>query len=138
MPVIIPQRRPGVRVRGFVRAYAPDLQVCGINQDTFMDFLVTFTRASRAPQWMMATNLTAAAAFALPGHAIGCGVGFAIQVVNAIAMEMRGRVQCVIKMSIQSRKKNGKLTMQQGQHLPAEVEPGLLPAARALLPSTLL
>lgn len=93
LPVIIPQRRPGVRVRGFVRAYAPDLQVCGINQDTFMDFLVTFTRASRAPQWMMATNLTAAAAFALPGHAIGCGVGFAIQVVNAIAMEMRGRVQ---------------------------------------------
>ncbi|KAB8233741.1 uncharacterized protein BDW43DRAFT_274975 [Aspergillus alliaceus] len=93
LPVIIPQRRPGVRVRGFVRAYAPDLQACGIDQDTFMDFLVTMTRAGRAPQWMGAANLTAAAAFALPGHAIGCGVGFAIQVVNAIAMEMRGRVQ---------------------------------------------
>nr|QJD20771.1 hypothetical protein [Aspergillus versicolor] len=93
LPVIIPQRRPGVRVRGFVRAYAPDLERCGIDQDTFMDFLVTFTRASRAPQWMGAFNLTAAAAFALPGHAMGAGVGFAIQVVNAIAMEMRGRVQ---------------------------------------------
>lgn len=103
-----------------------------------MDFLVTFTRASRAPQWMMATNLTAAAAFALPGHAIGCGVGFAIQVVNAIAMEMRGRVQCVIKMSIWSREKNVKLTMQQGQHLPAKAKPGLLPAARTLLPGALL
>lgn len=95
LPVIIPQRRPGVRVRGFVRAYAPDLERCGIDQDTFMDFLVTFTRASRAPQWMGAFNLTAAAAFALPGHAMGAGVGFAIQVVNAIAMEMRGRVQYV-------------------------------------------
>ncbi|KAL4910010.1 hypothetical protein BDW74DRAFT_165272 [Aspergillus multicolor] len=93
LPIIIPQRRPGVRVRGFVRAYAPDLEACGIDQDTFMDFLVTFTRVSRAPQWMASTNLTAAAAFALPGHAIGAGVGFAIQVVNAIAMEMRGRVQ---------------------------------------------
>lgn len=93
LPVIIPQRRPGVRVRGFVRAYAPDLERCGIDQDTFMDFLVTFTRASRAPQWMGAFNLTAAAAFALPGHAMGAGVGFAIQVVNAIAMELRGRVQ---------------------------------------------
>ncbi|KAL5001262.1 hypothetical protein BDV10DRAFT_199190 [Aspergillus recurvatus] len=93
LPVIIPQRRPGVRVRGFVRAYAPDLQACGIDQDTFLDFLATFTRASRAPQWMATANLTAAAAFALPGHAIGAGVGFAIQVVNAIAMELRGRVQ---------------------------------------------
>ncbi|EAU30236.1 predicted protein [Aspergillus terreus NIH2624] len=93
LPVIIPQRRPGVRNRGFVRAYAPDLQACGIDQETFMDFLVTFTRASRPPQWMAATNLTAAAAFALPGHAMGAGVGFAIQVVNAIAMEMKGRVQ---------------------------------------------
>ncbi|KAL5051418.1 hypothetical protein BDW71DRAFT_202600 [Aspergillus fruticulosus] len=93
LPVIIPQRRPGVRARGFVRAYAPDLQACGIDQDVFLDFLVTFTRASRAPQWMATTNLTAAAAFALPGHAIGAGVGFAIQVVNAIAMELRGRVQ---------------------------------------------
>ncbi|KAL4972051.1 hypothetical protein BDW66DRAFT_155090 [Aspergillus desertorum] len=37
LPVIIPQRRPGVRVRGFVRAYAPDLEPCGIDQDTFMD-----------------------------------------------------------------------------------------------------
>ena len=66
---------------------------CGIDQDTFMDFLITFTRASRAPAWMRAFNLTAGAAFALPGHAIGAGVGFAIQVINAIAMEMKGRSQ---------------------------------------------
>lgn len=92
-PVIIPQRRPGVRIRGFVRAYAPDLMNCGIDQKTFIDFLVTFNRASRAPEWMGAFNLTASAAFAIPAHVAGFGVALAIQIVTAIAMEVKGRAQ---------------------------------------------
>lgn len=100
-----------------------------------MDFLVTFTRASRPPQWMAATNLTAAAAFALPGHAMGAGVGFAIQVVNAIAMEMKGRVQCAIQ---NIRAKRRTTDRQQGQLLPPEAQSRLLPAARAVLPGPLL
>lgn len=42
VPVIIPERRPGSKHRGFVRAYAPVLNDCGIDQGTFMDFLVGF------------------------------------------------------------------------------------------------
>lgn len=42
VPVIIPERRPGSKHRGFVRAYAPVLLDCGIDQDTFMDFLIGF------------------------------------------------------------------------------------------------
>lgn len=42
VPIIIPERRPGSKHRGFVRAYAPILIDCGIDQDTFMDFLVGF------------------------------------------------------------------------------------------------
>lgn len=38
-PVIIPQRRPRNKDRGFVRAYAPVLQDCGISQDVFLQFL---------------------------------------------------------------------------------------------------
>ncbi|KAE8317130.1 hypothetical protein BDV41DRAFT_573233 [Aspergillus transmontanensis] len=38
-PVIIPQRRPRKKDRGFVRAYAPVLADCGISQDVFMEFL---------------------------------------------------------------------------------------------------
>ncbi|GAB7353682.1 hypothetical protein MBLNU459_g4088t1 [Dothideomycetes sp. NU459] len=40
-PVILPQRRPGSKNRGFVRAYAPDLAACGLDQATFLDFLET-------------------------------------------------------------------------------------------------
>ncbi len=46
-PVIIPQRRPRTKSRGFVRAYAPVLADCGIGQDTFLEFLKTFHRASQ-------------------------------------------------------------------------------------------
>jgi len=45
-PVIIPQRRPKARVRGFVRAYAPILGECsGIDEATFMKFLQDFDAA---------------------------------------------------------------------------------------------
>ena len=47
-PVIIPQRRPRTKSRGFVKAYAPILQTAGIDQATWMDFLKTFHKASQA------------------------------------------------------------------------------------------
>ena len=94
-PVIIPQRRPGNRLRGFVRAYAPDLMSCGIDQETWIDLLVTFTRASRSPKWMAALNLAGGAGFAIPAHAAGAGVGIAVQIVTAIAMELKSRSQSV-------------------------------------------
>lgn len=49
-PVIIPQRRPRTKARGFVRAYAPVLEDCGIDQATFMDFIKTFHKASQVRQ----------------------------------------------------------------------------------------
>jgi hypothetical protein len=45
MPVILPQRRPKNKERGFVRAYAPMLQTCGIDQQQFLDFLDGFGKA---------------------------------------------------------------------------------------------
>jgi hypothetical protein len=46
-PVIIPQRRPGFKERGFVRAYAPVLADSGVSQDVFTKFLDDFDKASR-------------------------------------------------------------------------------------------
>lgn len=46
-PVIIPQRRPGNKDRGFVHAYAPVLGDCGIGQDAFLGFLDSFYKASK-------------------------------------------------------------------------------------------
>ena len=46
-PVILPQKRPGSKERGFVRAYAPVLADCGIDQPTFLDFLDSFSAATK-------------------------------------------------------------------------------------------
>ncbi|KAJ5999880.1 hypothetical protein N7481_000289 [Penicillium waksmanii] len=46
-PVVIPQRRPGSKFRGFVRAYAPELADCGISQDMFLEFLEDIYQSSK-------------------------------------------------------------------------------------------
>ena len=47
-PVIIPQRRPGARDRGFIHAYSPDLADKGISQEVFLSFIQNFHAASQA------------------------------------------------------------------------------------------
>ena len=46
-PVIVPQRRPRDKTRGFIRAFAPVLSKCGIDQTTFLQFLETMDKASK-------------------------------------------------------------------------------------------
>lgn len=46
-PVIIPQRRPRNKDRGFVRAYAPVLDNCGVGQEVFLKFLKDWLAASQ-------------------------------------------------------------------------------------------
>ena len=50
LPVILPQRRPKNKERGFVRAYAPVLQACGIDQAKFLAFLEGFETAIQVYQ----------------------------------------------------------------------------------------
>jgi hypothetical protein len=54
LPVILPQRRPKDRTRGFVRAYAPVLENVGIDQATWLAFLGTFQLPSEASPWLAA------------------------------------------------------------------------------------
>ena len=51
-PVILPQRRPRDKSRGFVRAYAPVLSDCGIDEVTFMQFLKAIHQASKVSSTM--------------------------------------------------------------------------------------
>lgn len=51
-PVIIPQRRPRNKDRGFVRAYAPVLDECGIGQDVFLKFLKDWLAASKVRNYL--------------------------------------------------------------------------------------
>ena len=46
-PIVIPQRRPGSKTRGFIRAYAPVLLDHDIDQETFLTFLKSFHKASQ-------------------------------------------------------------------------------------------
>ncbi|KAJ8063520.1 hypothetical protein OCU04_007395 [Sclerotinia nivalis] len=70
VPVIIPERRPGSKHRGFVRAYAPVLMDCGIDQDTFMDFLVGFEASIKASPYFHVVNLAVAASVMAEGIAV--------------------------------------------------------------------
>lgn len=45
--VIIPQRRPGKKDRGFCRAYAPILSQSGIDEATFIQFIESFDVANK-------------------------------------------------------------------------------------------
>jgi hypothetical protein len=89
-PVVLPQRRPKDKTRGFVRAYAPDLAEVGIDQAMFLDFLETFNQASLANPLINAINLASFATMALP-TGIGIAVSIAIQIATQIAMEVQSR-----------------------------------------------
>ncbi|KAI0972190.1 hypothetical protein F4678DRAFT_429555 [Xylaria arbuscula] len=89
-PVILPQRRPKRRHRGFIRAYAPDLLACGIDQPTFMAFLNELDKSMSSSPLADIINLSTAATFAIPGG-YGAAVALPIQLVTGIYKELNGR-----------------------------------------------
>ncbi|PWY92639.1 hypothetical protein BO70DRAFT_357779 [Aspergillus heteromorphus CBS 117.55] len=89
-PVAIPQRRPKDKTRGFIRAYAPDLQNMGITQETWFDLIETINEASLANPWINALNLASLAAAPLP-FLVSTAISMAIMVSTTIAIETQGR-----------------------------------------------
>ena len=97
-PVVIPQRRPGNRSRGFVRAYAPDLEGCGVTQTTFLNFLEEFEKSSQANPWILSINLAGVAMNFVPiPSLVASMVGTAIHVSSLAAMELQGRYKYVLQ-----------------------------------------
>ncbi|KAK8119986.1 uncharacterized protein PG998_004612 [Apiospora kogelbergensis] len=92
-PVVIPQRRPKDRTRGFVRAYAPDLARCGVDQATFLQFIDGLNASVAASGAVQAINLAGAAAGAVPASVfIGAPIiGLAVQVGAGIYTEVTAR-----------------------------------------------
>ncbi|KAI0205196.1 hypothetical protein F4808DRAFT_448259 [Astrocystis sublimbata] len=89
-PVILPQRRPKRRHRGFIRAYAPDLLACGIDEPTFMAFLDELDKSMSWSPLVDVINLSTVATFAIPGG-FGAAVALPIQIVTGIYKELNGR-----------------------------------------------
>lgn len=93
LPVVLPQRRPGGRHRGFVRAYAPVLEAKGIDQATFLDFIDTFDRASQASPLIQAINLAGFAAIPLaPPFSILVSVALKVAADAAAELHARSRL----------------------------------------------
>lgn len=98
-PVILPQRRPRDKKRGFVRAYAPVLEDCGIDQASFLDFLKTFYHASKSSPWLQVINAAAGIVGFVPGP-ITMGVSIATQFAVGVAMELQSRSRLVLPISV--------------------------------------
>ena len=89
-PIVIPQRRPGTKSRGFVRAYAPVLENYNIPQDTFLGFLKSFHKAAQASPMFHVVTVAAAIAGVYPDPLIGLGI-LAVQVAASMGQEAQER-----------------------------------------------
>ena len=59
-PVIIPQKRPRMRTRGFVSAYAPALDACNVEQTAFLGFIDGFQQEITKQGYFNAVNIAVA------------------------------------------------------------------------------
>ena len=89
-PVILPQRRPGTKTRGFVRAYSPILEESGVSQDAFLGFLKDLHKAAQASPIFDVVMIATALASAYPDPVIGLGIQ-AVQVAVGIGQEIQER-----------------------------------------------
>ena len=91
--VIIPQRRPKKRERGFIRAYAPELHHCGIDQATFLAFIDGLNAAVATHPVLGAFNLAGEAAGWIPQAVtpLAGPIGLGVQVVAGVITEMKAR-----------------------------------------------
>ncbi|KAL4891405.1 hypothetical protein BDV59DRAFT_69615 [Aspergillus ambiguus] len=89
-PVVIPQRRPKSRKRGFIRAYAPVLEDIGISQTAFIDFLETANASCQGSPWLHAINLASIGTFFIPSST-SIAVSIMISIATGVALRADGR-----------------------------------------------
>ena len=89
LPIVIPQRRPKDRSRGFFRAYPPSLSPL-ISQTTFLDLIEVLNTATLASPWLQAINLASVAFATLPA-AVAHAASFAIAKSVGVGMTMQSR-----------------------------------------------
>lgn len=89
-PVILPQRRPGTKTRGFVRAYAPVLQDAGIDQGTLLTLLKDSQQTVQASPIFDVILVAMPFESAYLDRLIGLGIQ-AVQVAVGIGQEIQGR-----------------------------------------------
>jgi len=89
-PIVIPQRRPRSKSRGFIRAYPPILDNYGINQDAFLTLLKNFHQASKPSKYIAAVFVAATIVGMVPNVYV-MAVTTAIQFAAGTAAELQRR-----------------------------------------------
>lgn len=92
LPVVITQRRPKARTRGFIQAYAPLLENAGIDQPAFLDFINKLNKAVQPNPWIQAINLATLAAQNVP-EPITLAISIATKMAADAAAEVHSRTK---------------------------------------------
>lgn len=92
LPVVITQRRPKARTRGFIQAYAPLLEGAGIDQPTFLDLIEKLNKAVQPNPWLQAINLASLAAQNVP-EPVTLAVSIATKMAADAASEIHSRAK---------------------------------------------
>ncbi|KAI1880321.1 hypothetical protein JX265_001942 [Neoarthrinium moseri] len=110
--VILPQRRPKQRQRGFVRAYAPDLIFCGIDQATFLAFIDGLNAAVSSNPFGGSLNAAGQVIGIIPASVASFApiTGMSLQ----IAAEIYNETQARISQNSYLRKMNDELFRPRG------------------------
>jgi hypothetical protein len=90
LPVILAQRRPKDRTRGFVRGYAPMLETVGIDQAAWLDFLDKFDQSTTASPWIQVINFAEIGGFFVP-IAPSIAISAAVYMTIEIGKDMHSR-----------------------------------------------
>ncbi|KAF2152148.1 hypothetical protein K461DRAFT_294985 [Myriangium duriaei CBS 260.36] len=94
-PVMIPQRRPGSSLRGFVRAYAPPLAACDVERDAWLEFMTGFHQSIKGQRNFNIANL----AFALSVLTYTVSFGPSV-VVHFSALAVHSSIEAARRMYI--------------------------------------
>jgi hypothetical protein len=99
LPIIVPQRRPSTRSRGFLPVYSPDLFAHKrITQDDFISFLADLNSSSQSSSGLRAINIAAMAAGFVPSAiAIATSLSIQIAVRNAMKIQVKRRTESCLE-----------------------------------------
>lgn len=89
-PVVIAQRRPGNKERGFIEAYAPLLEQFSVQQDEFISFITATNKAVQSSKLLSAIQLAAFGTSFIP-NSIAMGASVAAQVVAGVIVKAQTR-----------------------------------------------
>ncbi|KAK7748922.1 hypothetical protein SLS53_000947 [Cytospora paraplurivora] len=90
LPIVLTQRRPKARDRGFIKAYAPILEDVGIDQAAFLGFIDKLNKAVEPSPWIQAINLAGFAAQNVP-LAVSMAISVALKLTADAASEVHSR-----------------------------------------------